>query len=323
MGEQVISRYGDLDVPEADDLIAEFLRAYGEWAYLETEFLGQNVPSDCRLFDIGAYVGTFSLGAKGWPVKSVVAVDANPAAINALTANLDRNLPAPHQIVMAVVGSAAGQTVAGRYTQPHNLGSLTFTDTHMPDYSADNPATVEAEVKTLQSLRSSFGDYDVLKLDVEGGERDVLESDAEWIKERRPTIWLECNEDVRVFRCLEFLINAGYDVHYFAFPSFNPENFNHNPKRIFPVAFEAGILAVPRDGIVVLPDRLEEAGCMLEKVTTNEELRRQLWLTPRWGMADWPGMSKSQLLGLCSRLARKHDYAMFLQEKPCDDDRGG
>lgn len=315
MNEVIQTRYGELDVPEKNDLIARFLRAHGEWAYLETEFLAHNVRPDLRLFDVGAYLGTFSLGAKDWPVRSVIAVDANPVVFAALTANLDRNLQIPHQSVRAAVGTATQRPAVGRYTRENNLGSLTFREPAIGASPEKETAAVQAGVMVpLESLRATYGDYDLLKLDIEGGERDALESDARWIARQQPTIWLECNEDILAFRCLEFLIAAGYDVHYFAFSSYNPRNFNRNPTPIFAVAFEAGLLAVPRGTPVVLPAPLAEAGCVLAMVAKEEDLRRQLWLTPRWGLAEWAGLSKPQLLGLCSRFARKLDYNKFLRE---------
>jgi len=315
MNELIHTRYGELEVPEKNDLIARFLRAYGEWAYLETEFLAHNVMPDSRLFDVGAFVGTFSLGAQGWPVRSVIAVDANPAVFAALTANLDRNLHVPHQSVRAAVGTATGRLAVGRYAWEKNLGSLTLREPAIGASPQKETAGVQAGAMVpLESLRSTYGDYDLLKLDIEGGERDALESDARWIARHQPTIWLECNEDILAFRSLEFLFAALYDVHYFAFSSYNPQNVNGNAARIFPVAFEAGLLALPRGTPVALPVPLAEAGCVLARVANEEDLRRQLWLTPRWGVAEWPGLSKTQLLGLCSRFVRKLDYDEFLRE---------
>lgn len=317
MSELLLTRYGELEIPEADDLIARFLKAYGEWAFLECEFLRHNVPQGSRLFDTGAYIGTFSLGARFWSPLRVVAIDGNPNVIAALTSNLDRNLAVPHVVVQAVIGNSIGQRVTGTYVQKANLGSMTFSG------SPANPAdmggeAVEAAVVSLAALRGQYGDYDVLKLDIEGSERDALDSDAQWINEKKPIIWLECNEDARVFKTLDFLTIAGYDVYYFAFPSFNPENYNHNQSMIFPVAFEAGLLAVSPAIPVVFPKQLEDFGCLLARVRSDEDLRKHLWLTPRWGMADWPGMSRTQLLGLCSRYARKHDYGAFLKAEPND-----
>ena len=223
-------------------------------------------------------------------------------------------------VVQAVIGNATGQTVIGTYAQKTNLGSLTFSG--VPANPADmSGEAIEATVISLAALRGQYGDYDVLKLDIEGSERDALDSDAQWISEKKPIIWLECNEDVRVFQALDFLTIAGYDVYYFAFPSFNPENYNHNQLMIFPVAFEAGLLAVSPEKPVVFPNQLEASGCLLERICSHEDLRKQLWLTPRWGMADWPGMSRTQLLGLCSRFARNHKYSEFLREEPNNSSR--
>jgi FkbM family methyltransferase len=248
----------------------------------------------------------------------VVAIDGNPKVIATLTANLDKNLAVPHVVVQGVIGTEAGRMVTGTYAQQANLGSMTFSDSARQT-GAEVGDAVEAAIATLEALRGAHGDYDVLKLDVEGCERDVLDSDAQWIREKKPIIWLECNEDNRVFRVLDFLRNAGYDVYYFAFPSFNPGNYNHNQELIFPVAFEVGLLAVPPATPVVFPEQLRVLGCLMARIGSNEDLRKQLWLTPRWGMADWNGMSRTQLLGLCSRYARKHDYGSFLRVEPNDE----
>lgn len=311
-----ITRYGPLEVPGGEDLISRFLVKFGEWSYFEIDFLRRVIPSGVRMFDIGAYVGTFSLGMLQIAPQKIVAVEANPMAYQLLFNNLKRNCMADFVAVNAAVGAAQRERGVWEYLQPNNYGSLYYSPKGHDGMSGESPGEFSVEYVTLKDLRQQYGDFDFLKLDIEGSELAAIEADADWIKAVHPTIWVECNEDPRSFSLYEFLAGIGYSAYYFSYPSHNPENYFGATDPIFPVAYEAGLLCIPEDRYIPLPRHFTDAGCELIRVQNSEHLRQCLWVTPRWGLSSWASLSKSRLLAVCSHLFRGEKYETYLKDAP-------
>jgi FkbM family methyltransferase len=308
--ELVATRYGLLQTPGANDLISRFLRDFGEWAWLEADFVGGFVQPGQRVLDGGAYMGSFTLGLAARRPAQVVAVEANPAVLGLLQHNLTTLAADWATLEHGLLGDGCSAVPAPRATHPNNLGATSFTGGPSLQPGATGEQTVPP--LSLRGLRERHGPFDLIKLDVEGFELITLQGDADWLAEHRPTLWLECNEDPAVLPLFDYVQALGYELHCFAFPSFNPENHNRNPKPIFAVSYEAGLLAVRPDTEVTMPPLQARTGCDLVRVQDREHLRRCLWLTPRWGEAEWADMPRSRLLALCARLSRRQEFAGFL-----------
>ena len=98
----------------------------------------------------------------------------------------------------------------------------------------------------------------------------------------------------------------------FAFPSFNPKNFNGDPDPVFPFAFEAGLLAAPQTP-PSLSQELKDAGCILRPIKCAYDIKDALWRTPRWGMSEWEGATTMQeLTAVAARSIRGKSFAQFL-----------
>ena len=155
-------------------------------------------------------------------------------------------------------------------------------------------------------------------MDVEGLEYNLLASAPELLAPGGPALWLECNPSERSLQLADLLLSAGLSVHYFAFPAFASDNFRQDPEPIFPFAFESGLWAT-RGPPPELSAPLAQRGCILERISTSEDLRRALWRTPRWGMADWQGASFENIVAEAAHLYLGETYARFLSdEKPHD-----
>lgn len=301
--DEEITRYGLMSCFPGNDLISRFLRHYGEWSYFESLLLRDLSPT--RLFDIGAYIGTFSLAMAQATSSFILAVDANPAAYNKLRKNLARNLRVPFATINAAISLRTDQVIGG-FTQTDNYGTFSIS----PGSSARVPTAVST--RTLKSLREEFGEYDLLKLDVEGAEVDVILSDHHWITAHKPAIWAECNESPDSLPLMTLLLQSGYAVHYYRYPAFNPVNFKSKSDRLLPVAFEAGLLALPKGVEIHCPVHAFTAGASLFRVNTAEELLHALWLTPRWGKAEWEFHTHTELLALLARQTEQSNFEQFL-----------
>jgi len=88
---------------------------------------------------------------------------------------------------------------------------------------------------------------DVIKLDVEGMERSVLEGAVETISRDRPIVFCECNSLSAGFEILEFCKARQYDTYGFLASAYNPSNFNRVKRKLFGDAKELALLLVPRE----------------------------------------------------------------------------
>lgn len=304
---EVTTRYGRLMVPDIEnDLIGRFLSRYGEWGWLEAVFVASVIPDGARILDVGAFVGTFGLAvAQLRPLEFVCFVEANGYLAPLLESNVAVNAPCPSLVREALVAGPEARAGAG-HSLPGNFGSMSFS----VDLDPDSLSVIRSV--TLADLRTEHGAFDLIKLDIEGMELDALRGDLDFLAQGKTTLWIEANEDVRSLEVASLLLSANLELFYFAFPAFNPKNFNGDPEPVFVFAFEAGLLAAPASH-PSLSRTLIDAGCILKPVHCLDDLKDALWRTPRWGMTEWQGAENIQeLAALVGRSILGESFAVFL-----------
>lgn len=298
----VLTRYGELEAPGADDLIGRFLAKYGEWAWLEATFIAGLLGDGARVLDVGAFVGTFGFGvAAQRQLGRLCLVEANPDIVPLL----QRNAAARGGTVVAALVAAPGAAARPGRAEPGNLSAMSYAE-------AGEGGRAPAGTITLQALRDGYGPFDLVKLDAEGMELEILRADADHVRTGPEILWVECNETLRSLEVAAFLLEAGRQVFYHAWPSFNPANFRGDPEPVFPCAHEAGLLALPRDAPLL---GLAGDGAPLP-IRTTEDLRAALWRTPRWGQEDWATASRTTLQALAGRYLCGEAYGTFLRPLP-------
>lgn len=298
----VLTRYGKLEAPGADDLIGRFLAKYGEWAWLETTFIAGLLRDGASVLDIGAFVGTFGFGvAAQRELGHLCFVEANPDIVPLL----QQNAAALGGTVVAALVRAPGMAVQPGRAEPGNLSAMSYAE-------AGEDGRAPSGTITLEALRGSYGPFDLVKLDVEGMELEILRADADHVRTGPEILWVECNQNLRSLEVAALLLEAGRQVFYYAWPSFNPANFRGDPESLFPCAHEAALLALPPGAP---PLRLAGDGTPLP-VRTTEDLRAALWRTPRWGQEDWAAASRTTLQALAGRYLCGEAYDTFLRHLP-------
>lgn len=306
----VASIYGDIAVPHSGDLIRRFLEAYGEWGYCEALLLGPLLQPKQLVFDIGAFIGTFSLGIAHLGAGQVVAVEANERAVRLLRRNLSALCKAPHQVVPAAVGAAIGAATCVSSDET-NLGATSWATVQTgeePEMSSSRVAQT-----TLAALRAEFGSYQLVKLDIEGAEGAALLGDADWIGQNKPTIWAECNESIRSLELLETMCSLNLAVMFVAYPSWRRQSFKRPQEEIFPLAYEAALLAGSPESLSRF--RADAAGeeLIVDRVSDVDHLRELLWRTPRWATKPWPALSRLELVALLGRGQKGERFEEFLR----------
>lgn len=310
----IASRYGRIAVPDdADDLIGKFIAHYGEWAYLEAEFLAQYLPRSARTLDIGAFIGTFSMGlALAADVAYCCMVEGNPALTPLLRTNAAAILKCPNDVLDALVVDPHAPPVNEGWAAANNAGSTSFA----PDAVGATSVAATGNTVTLAQLVDGVT-FDLVKLDVEGMEHALLASCATLLADRNCLIWVECNENPRSRALAELLLRTGRPLTYFAWPSHKPRNHCATTVPIFPFACEAGLLlgASPKP----LARQLEEAGCLMREILTLDDLKSALWHTPRWAPDNWVDLSRSQLVSIASHLQLGQRWESFLEPNAADE----
>jgi FkbM family methyltransferase len=302
------TRYGRLAATGDRDIVGRFLVRCGEWAWDETSFVASVLPENARVLDVGAFLGTFGLGlALRERLDFLCLVEANPTVVPLLKANIDSNVTL-HAVVVNAMVTGSPTTPRAGLTDPTNLGATSFADKAA---AAPQSAMLPERAMTLAELRAEYGDFDLIKLDVEGMEQEILGGDCEHLARGDTTLWVECNESPQSLDLAKMLLSWGLGVYYFAFPSHNPDNFRGEDEPIFPWAYEAGLLVAPRT-----PPQLDATliahRCILRPVKTVEDLREALWRTPRWLPAELAHAEAPELAAAASRALRGQDYNQFL-----------
>lgn len=307
------TRYGSLCVPDTErDLIGRFLSTYGEWAHDEVRFVASALPKKpVRVLDVGSFIGTFGLGLiTEAEVASITFIEANPIVAEALRSNVENLVRIPASVIEAAV-SPGGEELKGRFDE-ENLGSLSFAKNQNLGRAAISP--ISKFVKLSDIVRDNGG-FDLIKMDVEGLERLILESEPSLMLPGGPSFWLECNEEYGVLELVDLLISAGLSLHYFAFPAFSPDNFRRQKDQIFPWAYESGLWASRGDAPALSPVLVEHQ-CILKTISSREDLRLALWQTPRWARREWQDAALSTLIAEAGRLVQGQTYDDFLRMPP-------
>ncbi len=304
--------YGQLSVPDwPTDLIVRSLREHGEWGAVEADLFARALPDNSVFWDVGAFLGTFSLGvARHRKFRSLLAIEANPDLAPHLEANLATLESCPTNVVSAGVANSDWVIPKQRSDIDGNHGAQDYEA--LPD--GVEPTASAIRCHSLKALRSIYGDYDAMKMDIEGHELEAIKGDYAYIKKRQPLLWLECNESEYSFQLLSALRSLDYTPIYLAFPAFRGANYHGAKDLIYPMAYEAALLAAPAGLIDDVTWEVEGEDIIARKVMTHPELRRALYETPRWCHADWLGLSRAELLGCLGKLANGQRLADFLRQ---------
>ena len=193
-------------------------------------------PGGCVL-DVGANIGTSAVAfarAVG-PTGKVFAFEPQPAVYNVLCANLALNglrnvTPYPY-----AVGRQQGVAYLPPvdYAEPGNYGAVSLAGGETPE---------EVGIVPLDGL--GFPPVTLLKVDVEGGENDVVQGALGLIDRERPLFYVEFNDSPANRMMLAALMGQGYRLYWHPVPFVGQGNFFGAADTEFQ-RFDVNILGVP------------------------------------------------------------------------------
>jgi FkbM family methyltransferase len=181
---------------------------YGGFETAEMEFLRKKISAGDTVLDVGANVGIFSIafadvvGTQG----KVIALEPHLQNIERLKNNLELN----HFQNVQIFPVAAGQVT--REIKLHLADDLAYASTIAVIGKHGNDQVITTSMKKLDEIWQQVDtpQVTVLKIDVEGGELEVLKGAEELLKVCQPLIMAEANTKENLDQLKNWLLPKGY-----------------------------------------------------------------------------------------------------------------
>lgn len=251
----VKGRHGWFLANQYDHYLGRALIDYGEYGEIEHVFLNSLLRKGDYVVEVGANIGTHTVGLANavGPEGSVIAIEAQPAIFRVLCANLALNGLSnviPYGLGCgAQKGTMSVPAIDYHVRDIHNSGSISL------DHS-DNGIPVT--IVTLNELLGNCSGIQLLKLDVEGMEKEVLVGASHLIEKHRPLLYVENDRIDKSQALVEWIMAAGYRLWWHIPPLFNPSNFFSASENIYGNTASFNMLCVPTETSLSATDQLQE-----------------------------------------------------------------
>lgn len=241
-------------------LTSSLLR-YGEWAEREINFMSSLIGQGATVLDVGAHIGTYTLAFSRLvgPNGRVVAFERQPTVFRVLQKNVSFNR-LPNVILHGVAVGFSGGEPALDAADPKTTSEASV----QASGSANNPV-VNIDEFDLKRC-------DLLKVNVDGMERLVIEGARGTIQRHQPWIYADCNSAEAGLETRRMLQALGYGVRLHLAESFNAENVRGEIENVFADARQAALLGVPPGRASVLSSRTMRECEMLLEIDTADDL---------------------------------------------------
>lgn len=247
----VETRHGLMLCNVNDFYMGQALMKYGECCETETQFLIQLARHGRTVVEVGANMGIHTVPLARFLAaekRNLVAFEPQPVIYQQLCANLALNGLTNVRAWPYACGAEKG-TVTFAMPDYHGLGNFGAVSMDAPDRQpGTQPADQLVRVPCVP-LDEMLSDEQVglLKIDVEGFERAVLQGAALTIRRCRPLIYVE-NDRVEQSRALiEWLWAAGYKLWWHLPFLFNPENYLRVSENLYPAIISLNMVGVPQE----------------------------------------------------------------------------
>jgi FkbM family methyltransferase len=221
-------RYGQMVYNEHDVYIGRSLDLYGEFSEGECEAFRAVVKPGDVVVEVGANIGAHTLffARQVGPSGRVLAFEPQRIVFQTLCANMALNSVQNTYCLQLAVGSQAGAIVVPQldYAQENNYGGLSLGQWQQGDRIA---------LVTLDSIVAGLPRCNLVKIDVEGMEREVLLGAAETIARFKPVLYVENDREEKSAELVRHIDSLGYAMYWHQPPLFSPSNFFQNPQNVF------------------------------------------------------------------------------------------
>jgi FkbM family methyltransferase len=204
--------------PAGDRPIGRALSLAGEFARPEVEFLGEQLPADGVMYDIGANLGTVAIPiARYRPKARIYAFEAQQGIHKLLSRNVGLNGLTNVQTFPWAVGEIDGSVdfPAPPLTSVGNFGGV--------GRDAKISMTAPVPMKRLDSLEG-MPPPNLLKIDVEGFDLEVVQGGLELLRKHKPVVFYESLRPAKTAELNALMLAEGYRLFWFFAPYITPAN---------------------------------------------------------------------------------------------------
>lgn len=254
-------RYGDMVFPPNDQYVGRSLELYGEFSEGEVALFRQLLHPGDVVLEIGANLGTHTvaLARLVGPRGRVLAFEPQRLLYYCLCANVILNGQYHVDCHRAAVATQPGTLDVPDldFTVNWNFGGLSLE--RPPAAARSNPVPVV----TVDGLRLSH--CHLIKIDVEGMEKQVLGGATETIRTLRPLLYVEDDRKDRSEALRQCLTELGYVLYLHVPPLYSPDNFAGNPTNVFGRIASFNLFCHPRES----PCPIDPHAFQMERVVSR------------------------------------------------------
>ncbi|MFN8882594.1 MAG: FkbM family methyltransferase [Alphaproteobacteria bacterium] len=232
-------RHGVMLYSARDKYVGGSLDRYGEFSELEAQLFTGLVKPGMLVVEVGANIGahTVHLAKLVGENGGVVAFEAQRVIFQMLCANLALNGIENTDAKCMAVGAAPGEIMVPRldYRGANNFGGIAL--------GGDNGDPVEMIAIDNLLLPACH----LMKIDVEGMEKQVLEGARQTISRFRPFLYVEDDRIDKHAELIATLFDLEYRLWWHLPWLYNPGNFAGDPENLFPGVASFNLICLPRE----------------------------------------------------------------------------
>ena len=236
-----VCRHGPMFYNVHDMYVGRSLDQYGEYSENEYNLLRQIIHPGETILDVGANIGAFTvpLGQAVGPSGRVLAFEPQRLVFQMLCANVMINNLTNVEAIPAAAGDTGGSVnmPVPDYGSEGNFGGISISS------RAENREWTR--MVAIDSFELSA--CHLIKVDVEGFEKNVLDGAVETIKKFRPAIYLENDRKDKSPDLIKTLMEMDYRLYWHLPALFNPDNFFGNSENLFRDIISVNMICLPAD----------------------------------------------------------------------------
>ena len=206
-------KHGLFSFFDNDKWIGKALEQTGEYSEGEVEFLLSLITDESVVVEVGANIGAITVPLAKKAAK-VFAFEPQRPVFDLLEQNLVQNC----------VSFCAEQFIVSDHT---GVGAMADVDYNAHDINLGGIAVANegnsVNVITLDDYCKDFDRLDLLKIDVEGHEREVLLGARGTILRLRPLLYVENDRFEKSHDLIELIMTLGYRLSWHMPPLYNPD----------------------------------------------------------------------------------------------------
>lgn len=235
-------KHGVFVINPQDYYVGHAIALYGEYGEHEIQLFSQIVSPCDTVIEVGANIGsqTVPLAKLVGPNGHVYAFEPQPVIFQNLCANIALNSLLNVHTYSQAAGSASGQAILPvvDYTQIGNFGGIELQ-------SHGDGTTVP--VVRLDDILTDLRNVRLLKVDVEGWGKSVLEGASNLIARHRPMLYLENDRIEKSKELIEHIFSLDYRLWWHMPFLYNPGNYFANTHNEYADNLAVNMLAIPKE----------------------------------------------------------------------------